>query len=54
MVNSFWPLAALIGPALAVVQPADTVILGPYGNVPPVYPSRTFSWTSYWKDLWQN
>lgn len=22
------------------VQPADTVILGPYGHSPPVYPSR--------------
>ena len=36
-------VAALLSPALAIVQPSNTPILGPYGSVPPVYPSRRFS-----------
>lgn len=40
MLSSLLSVAALLGPALAVVQPLNTTILGPYGHVPPVYPSR--------------
>jgi beta-glucosidase len=40
MLSSFLPLAALLAPTLAVVQPLNTTILGPYGHSPPVYPSR--------------
>ncbi|TVY54109.1 putative beta-glucosidase G [Lachnellula cervina] len=39
MFSSFLPLAALVAPAIAVVQPWNTTIVGQYGNVPPVYPS---------------
>ncbi|TVY32112.1 putative beta-glucosidase G [Lachnellula subtilissima] len=39
MFSSLLPLAALVAPAFAVVQPLNTTILGQYGNVPPVYPS---------------
>ena len=42
MYSALLPLATLLSSALAVLQPADTVILGPYGNSPPVYPSRKF------------
>lgn len=40
MLSSFLSVAALLTPALAVTQAANTTVLGPYGNVPPVYPSR--------------
>ena len=41
MLSSLLLLAALLTPpALAIVEPLNTTILGPYGFVPPVYPSR--------------
>lgn len=33
------------------VQPADTVILGPYGHSPPVYPSRRSPGLQAYTDL---
>ena len=42
MISSLLSVAALFVPALAVVQPANTTILGAYGHSPPVYPSRMF------------
>jgi hypothetical protein len=42
MLSSLLAAAALLSPALAIVEPLNTTILGPYGNVPPVYPSREF------------
>lgn len=42
MLSSLLPLTALLAPALAIVEPLNTTILGPYGFVPPVYPSRKF------------
>ena len=42
MISSFLSLAVLLAPAAAIVQPLNTTILGPYGSVPPVYPSREF------------
>ncbi|RDW83373.1 putative beta-glucosidase G [Coleophoma crateriformis] len=39
MLSALLPLAALLSPALGVIQPLNTTILGPYGNVPAVYPS---------------
>ncbi|MAD83848.1 MAG: hypothetical protein CL912_12875 [Deltaproteobacteria bacterium] len=43
MLYSFLSAAALLAPALAVVQPLNTTILGQYGHSPAVYPSRMFS-----------
>ena len=40
MLSSLLAAAALLSPALAIVEPLNTTILGPYGFVPPVYPSR--------------
>lgn len=40
MISSLLSVAALLSPALAILEPLNTTILGPYGNVPPVYPSR--------------
>jgi beta-glucosidase len=40
MLSTLLAGAALLSPALGIVQPLNTTILGPYGNVPPVYPSR--------------
>ena len=40
MLSSLLSLAALLTPAIAIVEPLNTTILGPYGFVPPVYPSR--------------
>jgi beta-glucosidase len=34
------PLATLLAPAFAILQPVNTTILGPYGYSPPVYPPR--------------
>jgi hypothetical protein len=42
MLSSILPLAALVASASAIVEPLNTTILGPYGFVPPVYPSRMF------------
>ncbi|CZR54957.1 probable beta-glucosidase G [Phialocephala subalpina] len=39
MLSSLLSVAALLSPAFAVTQAANTTILGPYGYVPPVYPS---------------
>jgi hypothetical protein len=43
MLSSLLSVAALLSPALAIVLPLNTTILGPYGFVPPVYPSRMLS-----------
>jgi hypothetical protein len=40
MLSSILSLGALLTPVLAAAEPVNTAILGPYGNVPPVYPSR--------------
>jgi beta-glucosidase len=40
MLSALLAGAALLSLVLAIVQPLNTTILGPYGNVPPVYPSR--------------
>jgi beta-glucosidase len=40
MFLSLVPVAVLLVPALAVVQPLNATVFGPYGNSPPVYPSR--------------
>ncbi|KAF7597152.1 hypothetical protein BBP40_009490 [Aspergillus hancockii] len=37
------------GNAFSYVQPADTVILGPYGHVPPTYPSPNITGTGGWE-----
>lgn len=47
MLSSFLPIAALLAPALAIVEPLNTTILGPYGHVPPVYPSRMYWFESF-------
>jgi beta-glucosidase len=47
MLSSLLPIAALLAPVLAITEPLNTTILGPYGNVPPVYPSRKF-YTQCW------
>ncbi|KAL3419630.1 beta-glucosidase G 1 [Phlyctema vagabunda] len=48
MLSALLPLAALLSPALAIVQPANTTILGPYGHVPPVYPSPNATGVGGW------
>ncbi|KAG4427453.1 hypothetical protein IFR05_017064 [Cadophora sp. M221] len=50
MLYSFLSAAALIAPALAVVQPLNTTILGQYGNSPAVYPSPNATGIGGWEE----
>ncbi|KAN0093506.1 glycoside hydrolase family 3 protein [Hyaloscypha variabilis] len=50
MLSSLLAAAALLSPALAIVEPLNTTILGPYGNVPPVYPSPNITGAGGWED----
>ncbi|TVY81023.1 putative beta-glucosidase G [Lachnellula suecica] len=49
MLSSLLPIAALVVPAFAVVQPSNTTILGQYGHVPPVYPSPNATGVGGWE-----
>ncbi|KAH6663512.1 beta-glucosidase [Halenospora varia] len=49
MFQSLLPLAALLATTSAVVQPLNTTILGPYGFVPPVYPSPNATGAGGWE-----
>ncbi|KAH8594426.1 beta-glucosidase-related glycosidase [Bisporella sp. PMI_857] len=50
MLSSLLPLAALLSPALAILQPANATVYGPYGFVPPVYPSPNATGAGGWED----
>ncbi|KAH6723717.1 beta-glucosidase-related glycosidase [Leptodontidium sp. MPI-SDFR-AT-0119] len=50
MLYSFLSAAALLAPALAVVQPLNTTILGQYGHSPAVYPSPNATGVGGWEE----
>ncbi|PVH74275.1 glycoside hydrolase family 3 protein [Cadophora sp. DSE1049] len=50
MLYSFLSAAALLAPALAVVQPLNTTILGQYGHSPAVYPSPNATGAGGWEE----
>ncbi|KAE9367912.1 glycoside hydrolase family 3 protein [Stipitochalara longipes BDJ] len=50
MYSILLPLATLTASAFAVLQPANTTILGPYGHSPPVYPSPNTTGVGGWED----
>ncbi|KAL2075129.1 hypothetical protein VTL71DRAFT_71 [Oculimacula yallundae] len=50
MLYSFLSAAALLAPALAVVQPLNTTILGQYGHSPAVYPSPNATGIGGWEE----
>ncbi|KAK0123706.1 hypothetical protein ONS95_008716 [Cadophora gregata] len=50
MLCSFLSAAALLAPALAVVQPLNTTILGQYGHSPAVYPSPNATGAGGWEE----
>ncbi|KAE9369026.1 glycoside hydrolase family 3 protein [Stipitochalara longipes BDJ] len=50
MLSSLLAAAALLSPALAIVEPLNTTILGPYGFVPPVYPSPNITGAGGWEE----
>lgn len=43
MTSILLAVATLIGLVVGTVPAADPRIVGPYGDVPPVYPSRMYS-----------
>ncbi|KAF4637549.1 hypothetical protein G7Y89_g529 [Cudoniella acicularis] len=50
MFSSVLRLATLFATASAIVEPLNTTILGPYGSVPPVYPSPNATGAGGWED----
>ncbi|RDW58265.1 putative beta-glucosidase G [Coleophoma crateriformis] len=50
MVSVLLPVAAFIGVAVGTVSAANPRIVGPYGNVPPVYPSPNITGVGGWAE----